>query len=195
MKLLFLSFVKYKKDNFTVLKIDSIRGDIMMYTGRPKIKIDKTQGQKIANIIGYGVFIAAVIFATINVFTLPDEVPIHFNMKGEADGWGSKYFIFILPLIAMIPCGLLEMLERAPEMSNYPNRFNEQNAEAFYRNSIQTLNIIKNAILIIFAIILCEMVFAAQGIQLLPPYALFILTLLLLGIPIIIQLVKQKKIK
>ena len=158
-------------------------------------KIEKTQGQKIANIIGYGVFIAAVIFATVNVFTLPDEVPIHFNMKGEADGWGSKYFIFILPLIAIIPCGLMEMLERAPEMSNYPNRFNEQNAEAFYRNSIQTLNIIKNAILIIFAIILCEMVFAAQGIQLLPPYALFILTLLLLGIPIIIQLVKQKKIK
>lgn len=166
-----------------------------MNMDRPKMKIEKTQGQKFANIIGYGLFIAAVIFATINVFTLPDEVPIHFNMKGEPDNWGSKYFIFILPLIALVPCGLMEMLERFPHMHNYPKRLNEQNAEAFYRNSVQTSNLMKNAILIIFSLILCDMVFAAKGIEVFPPYFLFIFVIILVAIPLVLQMIQNRRIK
>ena len=31
--------------------------------------------------------------------TLPETVPIHFNMEGKADGWGSRESIFIGPAI------------------------------------------------------------------------------------------------
>lgn len=31
--------------------------------------------------------------------SLPDTIPIHFNAKGEADGWGSKHQIYLLPTI------------------------------------------------------------------------------------------------
>ena len=30
---------------------------------------------------------------------LPDRIPIHFDLQGEANGWGSKYTIFLLPLM------------------------------------------------------------------------------------------------
>ena len=34
---------------------------------------------------------------------LPDEVPIHFNAQGEADGWGSKATaIFLMPIFLLV---------------------------------------------------------------------------------------------
>jgi len=37
---------------------------------------------------------------------LPAEIPIHFNWRGEADGWGPKYILWFLPTIG-IPLVLL----------------------------------------------------------------------------------------
>ena len=31
--------------------------------------------------------------------SLPSRIPIHFNIKGEADGWGSPVSIFLSPTI------------------------------------------------------------------------------------------------
>lgn len=31
--------------------------------------------------------------------SLPNSIPIHFNMKGEVDGWGDRESIFLLPVI------------------------------------------------------------------------------------------------
>lgn len=31
--------------------------------------------------------------------SLPAQIPIHFNIKGEADGWGAKESIFLMPSI------------------------------------------------------------------------------------------------
>jgi len=31
--------------------------------------------------------------------TLPNKIPMHFNLKGEVDGWGSKESIYLLPAI------------------------------------------------------------------------------------------------
>ena len=39
--------------------------------------------------------------------TLPDTVPIHFNAKGEADGWGSKTTLIWLPLAMTLGTYLL----------------------------------------------------------------------------------------
>ena len=33
--------------------------------------------------------------------SLPDTIPIHFDIHGEANGWGSKWTIFLLPAISL----------------------------------------------------------------------------------------------
>lgn len=47
------------------------------------------------------------LFAASMYGDLPDEVPIHFNLSGEADRWGPKGFIFVAPTIMAVIIGVL----------------------------------------------------------------------------------------
>lgn len=46
--------------------------------------------------------------------TLPETVPTHFNVRGEADGFGSKNTLLWLPLLLMLPTFLI--MEFAPKI-------------------------------------------------------------------------------
>ena len=90
---------------------------------------------------------------------------------------------------------LMQTIERIPETHNYPDRLNESNAEQFYLNSRKMINQLKNICLLIFAFIIFESVSIAMswgnrfGIAFLP------MVLLGTGVPIIIGLIRQRKIK
>lgn len=43
-------------------------------------------------------FVMAGIFLSI----APDQIPVHFNLRGEVDRWGSKYEFLIMPVINLI---------------------------------------------------------------------------------------------
>lgn len=42
-----------------------------------------------------------VIVVIISLLFLPDTVPMHYNMSGEVDRWGSKYEMFIFPVVTI----------------------------------------------------------------------------------------------
>lgn len=152
---------------------------------RPQIHLPKSKWQLRLNVIGYVVFIAAVVYSLIQLVSLPAEVPIHFNFAGEADGWGSKYFLLLLPFITVILTLVLEALEKNPQMHNYPDRMNESNVMEFYRTSVQTLNVLKNGLLIIFGLLQLEIVLAAQQSS----FAFGVLLPIFLGIVVIVPIV------
>lgn len=162
---------------------------------RPVLKLPKTTSERIWNIIGLSIFIGSIIYTFSEWGNLPDQIPAHFNAAGEVDRYGSKYELFILPVIGLLMWGLLELLERYPHAHNYPTRLNESNVEAFYLNSRKMLNIMKNLCLITFAFIAVNMVRIALGetdslsIWFLP---VVIIALLL---PMIGGIVKQSKIR
>ncbi len=31
---------------------------------------------------------------------LPERIPVHFGLSGEADGWGGRWMIFLMPIVA-----------------------------------------------------------------------------------------------
>jgi len=33
---------------------------------------------------------------------LPETIPVHFGFKGQADGWGGRWMIFLLPAVATL---------------------------------------------------------------------------------------------
>ena len=47
--------------------------------------------------------LAAVIlgFAVVAIYwsSLPDSIPIHYNLRGEADGYGSRWILWLIPVI------------------------------------------------------------------------------------------------
>lgn len=166
-----------------------------MFDYRPKLQIEKSKLQKIANVIGYSIFVLGVIVSIGSLPFLPDSVPIHFNIAGEADSWGSKYFVLVLPIIALVTTLAMEAIENKPHLHNYPARINESNVEAFYKLSIRTMNVTKNAMLIIFGLIMFDIVVTAKTEEPLFQTTIIILLLGFVFVPIIWHLVSMRKIK
>lgn len=162
---------------------------------RPKIKIPKTKSEWIFDIIGYSFYLGSIIFLIFIWGALPKEVPAHYNALGEIDRWGSKWELLVLPGVGAFILVLMQILERFPEIHNYPKRFNKANAKQFYLISRKLINQLKNICLVIFSLILFESVSIALGwsdgfgVVFLP------ITIIVLGLPIVIVIIRYKKIK
>lgn len=166
-----------------------------MITERPKLNIPITLGERIWNIVGYASYLSSV-FLLIYVWDrLPDQVPAHFNALGEVDRWGSKWMLSLLPLIGLILFIMMRLLEKYPHVHNYPERLNHSNASAFYLNSRKLINQIKNISLLFFAILLFESIAIAMGWS--GGLGKWFLPLMIfgLGAPIVVALLRQRKIK
>jgi uncharacterized membrane protein len=47
---------------------------------------------------------------------LPDTIPQHFNARGEADGFGPKITLWILPILGVVLYMILTILVRIPSI-------------------------------------------------------------------------------
>ncbi|ASB91272.1 DUF1648 domain-containing protein [Bacillus sonorensis] len=135
----------------------------MSYSSGENAKIKKTTSEKVWNTLGYLFYFGSIIFLVSMWSKLPEKVPVHSNVLGETDRWGSKWELIILPGIGILIILFMSLLEKHPEIYNYPKRFNEANAERFYLHSRKLVNQLKNLCLIIFALILFESVSIALG--------------------------------
>ena len=72
------------------------------------------------------------IYATYLYPTLPDTIPTHFNIRGEADGWGGRDSIFLGPGIIAF-AGLFTYFLLANIKKLDPKK-NEQVSAVFYQN-------------------------------------------------------------
>ena len=56
---------------------------------------------------------ALTLFTTvIMLFIFPDTIPVHFDINGIADRWGSKYEMLVLPVMAIITMIMFELISR-----------------------------------------------------------------------------------
>lgn len=164
-------------------------------SNRPKLKIPKTKSEQVWDIIGYIFYFGSIILLIYVWRMLPEEVPAHYNGYGEVDRLGSKFELIILPVISVIILITMQLLEKNPHVHNYPDRLNESNAKEFYINSRKQLNQLKNICVIIFSIILFDSVIVALGWG--EGFNRWILPIIIVGtiLPIVIGLIKQRKIK
>jgi uncharacterized membrane protein len=161
---------------------------------RPKIDIPKTKIEWMLDIVGYIALTSMVVLLLMNWSSLPDKVPAHFGATGEVDRWGSKMELLIIPGIAVFLHVFMMIIEKVPETHNYPARLNESNARAFYTNSRQTLNYLKNLIDVMFAYTVYNSISIALGSKSTLGWPFFII----LGLIIIVTIwktVKMFKIK
>ena len=50
--------------------------------------------------------ILTILSTVFMLFILPDTVPVHFDINGTADRWGSKFELLILPVV-LIACAFI----------------------------------------------------------------------------------------
>ncbi|WP_126652506.1 DUF1648 domain-containing protein [Chryseobacterium aureum] len=69
-------------------------------------------------------------FTIRNYKALPERIPVHFDMQGQADGFGGKPFAFLMPLLALVLYGVFTYGVRYPEGTNFPVEITTQNRGA-----------------------------------------------------------------
>ena len=118
---------------------------------RPALKLKKKPLENVLNIISLLVYIGSVIHLFMHWSSLPNRVPIHYNLVGEIDKWGSKEAIFFLPITGAILWMGLTILEKFPHLYNYLVVLTEENIERQYKNASTMINVVKNEILLYIA--------------------------------------------
>lgn len=53
-------------------------------------------------------FLATIIM----LFFLPDQIPAHFGMNGQADRWGSKYETFVFPVLNLLTGAVMLVISK-----------------------------------------------------------------------------------
>lgn len=143
-----------------------------------------------------GVCIAYAIFHLISEHPgLENKVPTHFNGKGEADAWGNKSSILILPIINIVMYAGLTAINRAPHIFNYPITITEQNAIKQYQLAKTLVSALKFSIAAMFLYIQVQMINAANGLGMgLGP---FFIVVVIVGsfVPMVVYFIAASKYK
>ncbi len=96
---------------------------------------------------------------------LPENIPTHFDLNGQADGFGSRGMIWILPAIGVLTYIGLFFLNKYPHVFNYPQKVTPENAERLYRIATKMTRILNTLIVCFSAYITYSIIQTALGNQ------------------------------
>ena len=80
-------------------------------------------------------------------------IPIHFDIRGTADGWGGRSYLLILPIVAAVLFTGLSISEKYYKKFNYPVKVSDHNRNTLYRLGVRMMRHIKLEITFMFACI------------------------------------------
>ena len=130
---------------------------------KPIIKPNLTPTDKFIEIIGWCAVVAIWIMTIIYYPELPDTIPIHFDYTGQADGFGGKEKILILPVTTTLLFALMTLLNKFPHIFNYPVEITETNALRQYTIATKLIRFLKLAIVVILGLIEFTSIQIANG--------------------------------
>lgn len=135
----------------------------MTKTARPVPVLTSTRLMQVCD-----VFTVIVLFATVGYVLrawggLPDRIPVHFNARGVADGWGGKGALVAGPIIGAAVALLLAVVSRFPHRFNYIHPITEQNAQRHYTLAREMMALLRAVFALLGAVIAWVQVTSAQA--------------------------------
>lgn len=91
------------------------------------------------------------------------KIPTHFNMSGQADGWGGRCFFVFLIGIALAPGLFLILCYKYPEMINYPRKISKEDKPKLYLIGKKMILRLLPIIMALFAFISINSLLMALG--------------------------------
>lgn len=136
-----------------------------MFKNQPQIEVKPTKFDLNLIKLGWLICILHVVFVAMFYIDLPEEIAIHFNLKGKADGFGHKSTIWILPVLgfAMYYALFLVSTKVKPHLFNYPVEVTKNNAVELYSMSIKMMILLNVIIAFLFFILSIETIGGAKG--------------------------------
>ena len=130
---------------------------------RPRIKPKLSATDILFEIAGWTAVLTFWIYTLASYDRLPDTIPIHYNAKGQADGFGEKSIIMYLPLVATILYVLMTVINKFPRIFNYPVKITQENALHQYTSATRLIRYLKLALVLVFGMIVSGTVRHAAG--------------------------------
>ncbi len=81
----------------------------------------KSAPARIPTILSALVLVLTAAYALIRYTSLPETIPIHFNARGEADGFGARGMIFLSPAIALLFWVILTAVSSSRQLVGHLN--------------------------------------------------------------------------
>jgi uncharacterized membrane protein len=130
---------------------------------RPKIRPPRTFADRVLEAIAIGAIILGVILVLQGWNGLPQSIPTHFDASGNADGWGPKYMIWLLPAISVVMIPLMLFLRRFPWLSNVPIKITDENAKQQYALIVRLLSVLACVLSLLFLALVYDTITIAGG--------------------------------
>lgn len=123
---------------------------------RHKIELTLTITDKVLEALGWIGILGVWLFTLLNYAELPEQIPTHYNLAGEADDFSSKWYIMLLPIVATILFISMTILNKYPHRFSYPAIITPHNAVLQYTNATRMIRFLKVSIVLIFGVIVYE---------------------------------------
>ena len=130
---------------------------------RPKIRPQKSAWDRLFEVIALAALAYGVVLFLQAWSTLPDTIPTHFDASGNADGFGPKGMIWLLPSISVVLVPAMLFLRRFPWLSNVPIEITEENAEKQYGLIVRLLSLLACDISLVFTVLVYDTILIAGG--------------------------------
>lgn len=132
------------------------------------------------------------LFAGWEYLSLPDIIPIHFDMLGKANEYGGKSAVFTMPILATLSLVGLSFLQQSVPKFNFPEDRTPEDAQKQVTFAIKTIRIIKVAALFFFGGIEVFISRWSRGLEL-NFYLLIPVLVIIIEVPVYYIMFKAKK--
>jgi uncharacterized membrane protein len=123
---------------------------------KPRITIKLSVTDKAVEVVCVIILLALWGGTIIGFPNLPEQIPTHFNGAGQVDDHGDKTNIFILPVVATVIYFGMTILNRYPQIYNYPATVTNENARRLYTSATRLIRILKLIVVVVFSIIVLQ---------------------------------------
>ena len=117
-------------------------------------KWESSEGYKninrIIDILGVILTLFLVVIIFMHWKDAPDIIPIHYNIRGEIDGYGSRNTILYILPIALIIYMVMSILGRYPQIYNYAVKITPKNKQNQYNMASTFMRVINIEVMLIF---------------------------------------------
>jgi uncharacterized membrane protein len=123
---------------------------------KEKLDIPLSRYENMIQVLALFVIIYISFLMINNYGSVPDQIPTHYNTMGEADAWGRKTSLITLYIVNLVMYIGLTLLERYPEIYNYPVAITEENRKRQYFMARSFLTTLKLSTVVIFLVMIAS---------------------------------------
>ena len=104
------------------------RAEVDAFCGSPT-----TLWQRVLGILSPVLLLGTIVFVLIRWPHLPDQIPTHFNLAGEVDGYGGRGILLAMPIFGLVMDAVLAIVGRFPKSWNTGTKITLFNRVRVYR--------------------------------------------------------------